>query len=378
MDLTGALAGASAPELARLVKETTESNPAVNAVAHAVLEGVVAALQGNSAASGAVGAATGELVARAIADIYYPGVKMSNLTESQKQTISSLASVSAGIAGGIAGDSTLAAATGVSAGKNAVENNSLSEAADYLATGKKPEDRYRDAQNQLKEAVDEFKAKNCAGLSSEACGAKMDAHRDELLAAFADAGSDFIPVYGDFKSFAEADSALGYLAAVIGLMGPLGDEAGALLKGADKALKAGNLEAASKLIARAGDDISSAKYFGQERKYWSADPVEVNGNKVYQRNDLFDPSYIDPKSGKTNLELMQGGRAPIGADGKPVNLHHMLQSQDGPIAEVTQSFHKDNHSTIHINDNSIPSGINRSEFNKWRSDYWKQRANDFR
>ena len=100
MDLTGALAGASAPELARLVKETTESNTAVNAVAHAVLGGVVAALQGNSATSGAAGAATGELVARAIADIYYPSVKMSNLTESQKQTISSLASVSSGIAGG--------------------------------------------------------------------------------------------------------------------------------------------------------------------------------------------------------------------------------------------------------------------------------------
>ena len=125
-NLTGALAGASAPELARLVKETTENNPAVNAVAHAVLGGVVAALQGNSAASGAVGAATGELVARAIADIYYPGVKMSDLTELQKQTISSLASVSAGIAGGIAGDSTSAAATGASAGKNAVENNYLS------------------------------------------------------------------------------------------------------------------------------------------------------------------------------------------------------------------------------------------------------------
>ena len=126
-NLTGALAGASAPELARLVKETTENNPAVNAVAHAVLGGVIAALQGNSAASGAVGAATGELVARAIADIYYPGVKMSDLTELQKQTISSLASVSAGIAGGggIAGDSTSAAATGASAGKNAVENNAL-------------------------------------------------------------------------------------------------------------------------------------------------------------------------------------------------------------------------------------------------------------
>ncbi|AWK41035.1 hypothetical protein A4R40_05640 [Photorhabdus laumondii subsp. laumondii] len=121
-----------------------------------------------------------------------------------------------------------------------------------------------------------------------------------------------------------------------------------------------------------------AKYFGQDRKYWSAEPVPFKGNKVYQRNDLFDPSRIDPKSGKTNVELMRAGRAPIGNDGKPVNLHHMLQKQDGPIAEVTQSFHKDNHKVIHINDNSIPSGINRSEFNKWRSDYWKQRANDFK
>lgn len=69
---------------------------------------------------------------------------------------------------------------------------------------------------------------------------------------------------------------------------------------------------------------------------------------------------------------------PLGKDGKSVNLHHILQRQDGPNAEVTQSFHKDNHGVIHINDNSIPLAINRSEFNKWRSDYWKNRANDFR
>ncbi|EPZ2456862.1 hypothetical protein ACXLRS_002044 [Citrobacter youngae] len=62
-----------------------------------------------------------------------------------------------------------------------------------------------------------------------------------MLKGFVDAGSDFIPVYGDFKSFAEADSALGYLAAVVDIMPGLGDEAGALLKGADKALKAGDL-----------------------------------------------------------------------------------------------------------------------------------------
>nr|WP_238786011.1 HNH/ENDO VII family nuclease [Gilliamella sp. ESL0254] len=122
----------------------------------------------------------------------------------------------------------------------------------------------------------------------------------------------------------------------------------------------------------------AAKYFGQERKYWSKDPIEFNGNKVYQRNDLFDPKYIDPKSGKTNLQLMEQGRAPIGYDGKPINLHHMTQRQDGPIAEVTQSFHKGNSNTIHINNNTIPSGIDRNKFNQWRSSYWINRANDFK
>lgn len=93
---------------------------------------------------------------------------------------------------------------------------------------------------------------------------------------------------------------------------------------------------------------------------------------------MFDPKYIDPKLGKTNLQLMEKGRAPIGHDGKPINLHHMTQRHDGPIAEVTQSFHKDNSKIIHINDNSIPSGINRNQFNQWRSYYWKNRANDFK
>ncbi|GAA4976324.1 HNH/ENDO VII family nuclease [Streptomyces hyderabadensis] len=32
---------------------------------------------------------------------------------------------------------------------------------------------------------------------------------------------------------------------------------------------------------------------------------------------------------------MKQGLAPMGPDGKPMNLHHMLQTQDGPIAEVT-------------------------------------------
>ncbi|AEG96728.1 hemagglutinin repeat-containing protein [Klebsiella aerogenes] len=121
-NLAGALAGASAPELAHLLK-STEDNPAVNAITHAILGGAVAALQGNSAAAGAIGAGGGELAARAIANMLYPNVD--KLSEEQKQTVSALASISAGMAGGIATGNTAGAATGAGAGKNAVENNFL-------------------------------------------------------------------------------------------------------------------------------------------------------------------------------------------------------------------------------------------------------------
>ncbi|EPD9086865.1 contact-dependent inhibition toxin CdiA, partial [Escherichia coli] len=124
-NLAGALAGASAPELAHLLK-STEKDPAVNAIAHAILGGAVAAMQGNNVAAGAAGAATGELAVRAIAGMLYPGVKQSDLSEEQKQTISTLATVSAGLAGGLTGNSTLSAAVGAQSGKNVVENNYLS------------------------------------------------------------------------------------------------------------------------------------------------------------------------------------------------------------------------------------------------------------
>lgn len=126
-DIAGALAGASAPELAHMLK-STEGNTAVNTIAHAILGGAVAAIQGNSAAAGAAGAATGELAAKAIAGVLYPDVTdLSKLSEEQKQTVSALATISAGMAGGLAGDSTESAVAGAGAGKNAVENNFLSD-----------------------------------------------------------------------------------------------------------------------------------------------------------------------------------------------------------------------------------------------------------
>jgi len=341
-----------------VIKKTVgEDNKAANLMAHAVVNAALSLAKGENALAGASSAATAEAVGM-ISKAYY-GKDPSELDESQKQTVSALASLAAGLAGGLVGGDTASAVSGMQTGKVTVENNALANVLAAAEANKKGTiEKYLKAQKAV-----------CEG-NQAAC--------TQMVKDVAGTGLDFVPIVGDIKGFVEAQSALDYLAAAIGVIPGAGDVAGKAIKAAETALKKGDVAEASKLINKASDDVTSVNYLGQDRKYWSAEPVNINGNKVYQRNDLFDPKYVDPKSGKTNLELMQVGRAPVGKDGKPVNLHHMLQKQDGPIAEVTQSFHKDNHSVIHINDNSIPSGINRNEFNKWRSDYWKQRANDFK
>ncbi|MFW5407389.1 VENN motif pre-toxin domain-containing protein [Pectobacterium brasiliense] len=123
-----AIAGAAAPYLATEIKKATTDakgnvNIAANAVAHAVLGGIVAEVSGNSALAGAAGAATGELAARVIADRLYPGKAISEMTESEKQTVTTLSLLAGGLAAGTVGDSTTNAVAGAQASQNAVENN---------------------------------------------------------------------------------------------------------------------------------------------------------------------------------------------------------------------------------------------------------------
>ncbi|SFA64463.1 MULTISPECIES: hemagglutinin repeat-containing protein [unclassified Pseudomonas] len=124
-DIGSALAGASAPYLAQLIKKTTGDNPALNTMAHAVLGAAVAQAQGNSAIAGAAGAAGGELAARLITQQLYGTSDTSSLSEEQKQTVAALSTLAAGLAGGIAKGGSAGAIAGAGAGKNAVENNLL-------------------------------------------------------------------------------------------------------------------------------------------------------------------------------------------------------------------------------------------------------------
>jgi filamentous hemagglutinin len=123
-NLAGALASGAAPYLAREIKARVgENNVAANAMAHALLGAITAQLNNQSAVAGAVGAGGGELAARVIVEIRFPGRDINSLSEGEKQEVSALSQLAAGLAGGIASDSTAGAVAASQAGKNAVENN---------------------------------------------------------------------------------------------------------------------------------------------------------------------------------------------------------------------------------------------------------------
>jgi hypothetical protein len=141
-----------------------------------------------------------------------------------------------------------------------------------------------------------------------------------------------------------------------------------------------------KILGRFADDavhgakpvtttVSGASHAVQPRK-WTT--TVVDGKKVHQRDDLIDPLQKDD-FGRTNLERMADGDAPLGPDGKPLNLHHTLQTDKSPVAEVTQTMHTKHRRILHINwpPKDFPSGIDRPAFDKWREDYWTQRGLDF-
>ncbi|MGQ5762930.1 VENN motif pre-toxin domain-containing protein [Serratia sp. IR-2025] len=73
-----------------------------------------------------LGAGGGELAARYIAGQLFPGKTAEQLSESEKQKVSALSQLAAGLAGGLATGDTAGTVTGGQAGKNAVENNYLS------------------------------------------------------------------------------------------------------------------------------------------------------------------------------------------------------------------------------------------------------------
>ena len=85
---------------------------------------------------------------------------------------------------------------------------------------------------------------------------------------------------------------------------------------------------------------------------------EINDRKCLVKD--IDLDYIDPKTGKTNRELMTLGRPPFDSStGERIELHHMGQEYESPFAELCEnSEHGDGNDAI-LHDKNIDS---------WRQD----------
>lgn len=107
---------------------------------------------------------------------------------------------------------------------------------------------------------------------------------------------------------------------------------------------------------------------------------EINGRKCLVKNINLD--YVDPKSGKTNRELMAMGRSPYDdKTGERIELHHMNQEFDGPFAELAENTeHGDGNQTIlHLKGSDSwrndPQKKNQYK-NHDRPEHWQKRLED--
>lgn len=102
--------------------------------------------------------------------------------------------------------------------------------------------------------------------------------------------------------------------------------------------------------------------------------VEINGRKCLVRSDI-DWDQKD-SMGRTNKERAEVGLSPINKEGDTIELHHIGQKSDGPLAELTPDEHrgKENYSVLH--DTQKESEIDRVAFNGERSNHWNERAGE--
>ncbi|HFO6221048.1 TPA: VENN motif pre-toxin domain-containing protein, partial [Escherichia coli] len=191
-NLRAALAGGAAPYLAEVVKTMTtdpvtgEVNKAANVAAHAVVNAALAVAQGNNALAGAAGAATGEVVGIIATQMY--GKPVNELSETEKQTVSTLATVAAGLAGGLVGDSGASAVAGAQSGKTTVENNALSLPSGMVSYGQAVAswNQYADANNLTPEQKQAGLDKLAKGELPEGANISkviVDGYKDGVLIA---------------------------------------------------------------------------------------------------------------------------------------------------------------------------------------------------
>jgi hypothetical protein len=100
--------------------------------------------------------------------------------------------------------------------------------------------------------------------------------------------------------------------------------------------------------------------------------VEINGKWCLIRTDI-DWEQKD-EFGRTNKERAEQGLAPLDKNGKSIELHHIGQTPDSPLAELTQEEHRGTGNDSILHDKNQDTKIDRSVFQVEKQDHWKERA----
>lgn len=120
------------------------------------------------------------------------------------------------------------------------------------------------------------------------------------------------------------------------------------------------------------DAIGSMKEY-EVYKNAGLQEAEISGKKCLVRSDI-DWRQKD-SMGRTNEQRAKEGLSPINKDGNTIELHHVGQKHNAPLAELTSEEHRGKENSSVLHDTKKESEIDRVAFSTERSDHWKARSN---
>lgn len=147
------------------------------------------------------------------------------------------------------------------------------------------------------------------------------------------------------------------------------------LKGAE--LKGLTTQQAAAIQMESGYPVDVIKQFSNMKQYDVCKKANLVAKTVNGKTSLvrkIDLDYVDELTGKTNLQLMKEGKAPLDPTGKSYELHHIGQKRDSTLAILTREEHRQGDSYKIWHEVVEESDIDRTLFDKTRKEFWKYMA----
>lgn len=124
------------------------------------------------------------------------------------------------------------------------------------------------------------------------------------------------------------------------------------------------------------DIIGSIRSMDEAKIYQEAhlEVREINGKNCLIKLDI--DMELKDEFGRTNQERMNAGLAPLDKDLRPIELHHIGQHSDSPLAELTRTEHRGPEHDRILHDKTRESEISRVDFRAERENHWRSRIAD--